>query len=90
MRGDILVQQRMPQGEYLEIVLEESGGTRLVGCLDFHVGSACPVQVRHYRIDCQERGEIKHHTVDSIADALDLFRVLSRKLLTLQKEEEQA
>lgn len=82
MKGDIVVQT----GEYLEIILEEEGSSRLIVCLDFRERDPEPVTVRRYRIEYQDAAGSGQQTVSDIEDALALFRLLRRKVLPLWEE----
>jgi hypothetical protein len=69
MVGDIILRI----GIYLEIVLEESGSTRLILCCDFKPGEEMPVKVRQYRIGYWDAGQLYHQTASSLADAQASF-----------------
>jgi hypothetical protein len=68
MKG--IIQQH---GSYIEAVLKESGSTHLILCFDFKPERPQSLQVRHYRIEYWEQGQVKRQTANDLTEALALF-----------------
>ena len=68
MKGDIVLRQ----GTYIEMVVEETGSTRIVACFQFRRANPQPIDIESYRVEYQQ-------TVTSLQDALTTFRVLTEQ-----------
>jgi hypothetical protein len=75
MEGDIIYHQ----GTYVEMVLEESGTTRLIACFDFYATRPQPIEIRLYRIEYQDGDAAKHQVACTSLEAHTLYNVLIEK-----------
>jgi hypothetical protein len=75
MEGDIVYQQ----GNYIEMVIEDLAGVRLIACFDFVYNLPNPIDIKLYRVEYLDEGTPKHQTAPTLADARTLFNVLTER-----------
>jgi len=75
VKGDIVLQR----GTYIEMVVEESGSTRLVACLQVHRTNPQPIDIQSYRVEYEDERQPESQVVFDLQAALTIFRVLTEQ-----------